>query len=523
MTAPPPPPPPGSRFNAVPSTKWDRRAEREDRRATKMAARQQRALTYQRMQAARRPSILGPLLLVGIGVAFLILETGTFQYGVLLLWLARWWPTVLLGSGLVLLVEWGIDTWVAGQNSPALPRRAIGGLGVLLLVLLTIAGLTATGLRHSAGWMRRNWNPDLADSWGLDQIFAQHTQIDQDLSAPMAAGGLLMVRNYKGDITISGDSPDNRVHVAVHQHLVAWRGEDLRSRRIHDRAFLKPNGSGLLLTAAGEGHDRTDLTIEVPHESGVEIDSETGQVTVSELHGPVNVVEHTGNIILTALTGTIHLSTRDDDAAVTGHSLSGDVTLDGRSGDLTFTDVTGSLALRGDFFGTTHLERINGPFHFHSSFTDFACASLPGELNIEGRSELQAKNVEGPLVLNTTDRNLVLSEVRRGATITDRNGSVTMTLAEPLAPLSVNTTAGAIDIRVPEKASFALSAETADGQVNNDLGLHPSGQDDHISLNAQVHRGGPTLLLRTTEGSINIHRKAEQSADDGEQANPDPN
>ena len=64
---------------------------------------------------------------------------------------------------------------------------------------------------------------------------------------------------------------------------------------------------------------------------------------------------------------------------------------------------------------------------------------------------------------------------------------------------------------MPETAAFTVAADTADGQVNNNLGLTSTQQDDRTSLNAVVLRGGPQIALHTSEGDITIHRGADQA------------
>ena len=156
--------------------------------------------------------------------------------------------------------------------------------------------------------------------------------------------------------------------------------------------------------------------------------------------------------------------------------------------------------------------------HFQSSFTDLACLGIPGELNVEGRSDLDATGIDGPITLHTTDRNITLSGVHRGATIEDRNGSVTLVLADPIGPVKTTTTNGAVDLRVPERAAFALSAVTTNGQISNDLGLSTTKQDDRTTLAGKVNTGGPELSLHTSDGDIRIH-KGNTVATEGEHAN----
>lgn len=517
---PPPPPPPFAPppWNAG-TAQWSRHAARDQRRAAALAAKQQKALLRAQMDAVRRRSLLGPLLLISLGILFLLVQLGRVQWNSALLWLGTWWPAVLVLAGIVLLTEWAYDTANAGNSGARTPRRSVGAGAVILLVALACVGASAAGLYNRSDWIERNWNPDLVSPWGLGQIFAQKSETQHDLAAPLAAGSLLTIRNYKGNITITGDSQDGQVHVSAHQRIWAWKNSELRSRQERDLPTLEREGSNLLLVANGEGADESDLTVEVPHEAALQVDPEHGDISVSELRGPVAIASHTGNIALTAVTGHISLSPNDDNATVSGHSLSGDITLDGRSGDLTFSDVTGPLTFHGDFFGTTHLERIAGPVHFQSSFTNFACASVSGELNVEGRSDLEGRGLDGPVVLTTSDRNLSLSGIKGSATIKNEKGSVTLSLVTPVAPVDVSTTDGSITVRTPEKGGFNLDAETSDGQINSNLGLTARKTEDKTNLSGKILSGGPNIRLRTTDGDISIHRgAAEANSGDGSQS-----
>lgn len=512
---PPPPPPPGPPPPFTTPPAWDKRAYRAQRRAAHLAVRQQRTLQRLQMRSARKRSIVGPVLLVSSGLFLLVTEAAHIQGNLLLFWLARWWPLLLLGAGLILAAEWAIDTRSVVQGQGPAARRTLGPIATILLVFATLTGVLAMGLQNSRDWLRGNWPAGFADSWSLDQLFAQHQETTRELSAPLPSGALLTVQNYRGDISVSGASPDGLVHISVHQRLEAMRQDQLQARERQDQPQLKRDGSGLQLLVPGSDRDRADLTIQVPHESALQIAGERGSLAISEVRGTITISDHSGDISLTGLTGPVQVSTQDDNGTITGHSLSGDLTVQGRGGDLSLSDVSGTIALHGDFFGTTHLERIRGPLHFQSSFTDLTCAGVPGDLTVEGRSELQGNDLDGPVILRTTDRNITLNGVRHGLTVTNRNGAVDVSVAEPLAPLSVTNTAGPIHLHVPEQAAFALSANTRNGNISNDLGLTPEKSDDDAMLTGHVKKGGPTFLLETSGGDITVeHLQKSATAED---------
>lgn len=517
MSTPPPPPAPPPPFSQQQKqTTWDRRTLREQRRAAALAARQQQRSQRMQMRAMRRQSLLGPLMLVSFGVLFLLIELGTLRGPRVLAWLAHWWPTLLLGAGLVLLAEWAADTWVAGKGSASLPRRTLGPGASFMLVIVAIVGISAMGLQHGSDWMRQNFGKDLPESWSLEPFLGQHLEFDRDLSASLDKGDILTVSAGHGSINVTGDSADGAVHVRIHERLVGWPGEDLRRREDSFRPTLAKEPGGLHLALAGQGRDRADITIQVPHESGLVLGDSRGDVNVSELRGPLKIGRHTGDIVLTGLTGRVEILAQDDNASITGHSLSGDISVSGRSGDLTFSDVTGTTSFQGDFFGTTHLERVKGSVHFQSSFTNLSCEGIPGELTIQGRSELQGDRLNGPVSLTTSDRDIELSGLTQGANVTNRNGSVSLSFVGPLGSTKVSTSDGSVTINVPDRSPMTLSASTSDGEIKNGFGLNATQEGDRSTLSGQLLHGGPAIELSTSNGDITIQssRGTQDAADD---------
>src|SRR5213078_2207139 len=93
------------------------------------------------MRPVRPPrSFAGPVVLILIGVFFLLGNLGILQWHNLGLWFAHYWPALLILWGIIKLVEYQ-------QASRSGARSAgIGAGGVILVVFLVIAGLTATSL-----------------------------------------------------------------------------------------------------------------------------------------------------------------------------------------------------------------------------------------------------------------------------------------------------------------------------------------------------------------------------------------
>lgn len=507
MSSYPPPPPP----NYPPG--WNRSAWKAQRR---MMQAQQRAYARQQhaeaklmraryraqVRAARRSSLIGPLLLITLGVVFLLTQMGFLSWPEVLIWFSLWWPAVLIAAGLLLVGEWAFARQRAADDGRLYGGPILGGGVVFLLILLASFGWSLRYMHAGNVWMDRYFG----SNW-LQQMGEMH-ESDDALSSPIAAGAPLVIHNPQGDVTITGSSQDGQVHVSVHKQVHSWKRSQTEQREDKLQPTFSQQNGQLILSVPSVDASSADLTVELPHDSPVMIDASHGDITVSEIRGAVTLTGGHGDLDLSAITGPVTLHTNYDDGSVTGHSVTGPVTLDGRCGDISFSDVSGSLTLRGDFFGTTHLEHVTGPIRFETSRTQLQMARLDGEFDVDSDSDLQASQVMGPFLLTTRNRNVTLDRVAGQVQITDRNGSVNVTHAPPMAAIQVQNEHGSVDIGVPSDASFTVDAQTRDGDIENDFGLHASESDSHPTLQGAVGHGGPALSLTTTDGDITVRKTA---------------
>jgi len=71
---------------------------------------------------------------------------------------------------------------------------------------------------------------------------------------------------------------------------------------------------------------------------------------------------------------------------------------------------------------------------------------------------------------------------------------------------SVRTKDGRVDVLVPDKLAADLDAETHDGHVTVDIPVEMAGQLGRSRLRGKLNGGGPTLRIRTGDGSIHVGR-----------------
>ncbi len=71
---------------------------------------------------------------------------------------------------------------------------------------------------------------------------------------------------------------------------------------------------------------------------------------------------------------------------------------------------------------------------------------------------------------------------------------------------SVRTKDGRVDVLVPDKLAADLDAETHGGHVTVDIPVEMAGQLGHSRVRGKLNGGGPTLRIRTGDGSIHVGR-----------------
>jgi DUF4097 and DUF4098 domain-containing protein YvlB len=497
-----PPPPPPAQYPPV----YDRNALRAQRQSLRAQAKaqqaQQRAMRYQlraQRRSLRRGSIVGPLIILGIGVMFLLAEVGKISWGQSLEWYGRWWPAVLIGAGLVLLLEWFIDQHRASEAGQV---RVLGGGVVFLLILLALAGLASRPVEYGLAWQDHTFGNRYHK---LDYLLGDRHDADSSMTSPIANATALVITNPHGDVTVTGSSSDGQVHVNLHTETYAWKDSDIERKTKDLQPTFSNDGGILKLNVNAVEGGQADLIITVPHSAPITVQADHGDVNVSEMAAPVTISANHGDVDVSAIESSVTLHMNDDDGGVTLHSIHGDTSVQGHSGDIDVSDVTGGLTLQGDFFGTTNLEHINGPVRFTTTRTQFSAARLDDVFNVD-KDSLNASELLGPVVLKTENKNITLDRIQGSADVSDRNGSIELTHAPPLNAISIQNQHGSVDLGLPGGVGFTLNAQTRNGDMENDFDLSPVTDNDVHTLRGRIGGGGPTVTIATTDGDVTVRK-----------------
>jgi hypothetical protein len=479
---------------------------KDQARAQRDMLRAQRDAYRYQYRSLRRSSILGPLVLITLGVIFLLVQTGHLQGYRLWEWYGRFWPFLLVGAGVIMLLEWAYDQYAQSDSTQPRYRRRVGGGVFTLLVLLAVTGVIFSGMRE--GGRTRLFNGLSINQDNLDEFLGDKHESDQSLTQSFPAGASLSVDNPRGDVTISGTSDDNQIHVAIHKEVYTRSDADADAKAQRLNPNINTSGNNVTLTIPSIDGGRADLTITVPAIASPTVTANHGDVKINSIKGAVNVTANHGDVELSAITGPITTRINNGGASFSAHSITGALTLEGHGHDTTLSDLSGPVTMTGEFFGDTHFEHIRGPIKFHTSRTDFQLARLDGDIEISSNSDLSATDALGPVTLTTRNRNINLERIGGDVSVTNHNGSVDVTSTPPLSNVTIENRNGSVAITVPERSSFAYQFDATNGDIQSDFSeiKIPDGGLQKKTVSGTEGSGGPLLRITTSQGDISLKK-----------------
>ena len=480
---------------------------KDQARAQRNQWRAQRCQWKAQHQALRRGSILGPLLLIGLGVIILLVHSGKLPHELLWKWYGQHWPLLLIAAGVVLLLEWSIDLLVHRNDANGAPipvRRGLGGGAALLLILLAIAGIAASG-KPDINWggLRRAMNLD-QDTRGWDPFLGAKHEDTQAATLPVAVGQAVSIDNARGDIAVAGTSDDGQMHIQYHRIVYAGSDSSVQDKlRSLDAQVVSTSGGISLAVPQVEGGS-VDMTVTMPPASALTIKAGGGDIAVSAMSAPLLLVSDHGDISVDGIAADVSARMSHGDFAA--KTVAGAVTVTGRTDDLSISGVGGAVSLDGDFFGDMQMERIRGNVHFHSTRTDLDLARLDGSLTFDS-GDLTASSVLGPLKIKTRSKDISLTQVAGDVRVEDINGDVSVSAAPPLGNVDIDNRHGAVIVTVPAQSSFTVQGSTSDGDVESDFSGLTLHSGNNGTLSGSVGGGGAVhIQIRNDKGDIALRK-----------------
>ena len=279
----------------------------------------------------------------------------------------------------------------------------------------------------------------------------------------------LELANAAGDVTISGSSDGKvRVHADIR---ASGFGFENPQRRLDDTVSNPPIEQKGDTIRIGKDVNRVRnlsiaYTIQVPHDTDVDVSVASGAQTIRNLRGPVKAqaasgsirVEHIDrDVQLNTMSGTVSASDVGSDVHVS--SASGSVRIANVKGDVRIRALAGAIQISNPG-GRVEADTASGTVEIHGASSDVKAHAASGRVSVQGNPGADCY-------------------------------------------WELKTVSGGIQLIVPPSANFHLSAEAVSGEIRTDIPIMIEEQGKH-TLRARLGNGGARAEVHTVSGEIRV-------------------
>ena len=389
------------------------------------------------MSRRHRPSLLGALLWIGIGVAVLLYNLNVIPN----LWsmVSRYWPILLILLGLGKVIDYY-------RHKEGVSIRAGEIVGIVLLLLI---GTAITRVYNSRiGEVFR----DIPFTIGGTSVqpgewLGTSYTYSQEATYPLAAPTPLRFENAYGLVTI-GPGSDREVRVQLRK--VVFHKEESRAKEIANEIRLEAGPEGRAEVAPGKveaeppsaagtaafvvrtNRDalsskdyrfRTDMEIFVPKKSHVLVRNSYGEVRVANLDGKQDLSTTHKPIDVRDCTGEFLVSNRYAESRLT--NLTGNVTVDAR-GRVALESIKGNVDVR-DEYSPVEIRDVEGSVKVTNTESSIRIAKVTKPVIIDARgTQVTVEDLSDTLKIATSHRRVRITDAASNVSLESRYASVTM-------------------------------------------------------------------------------------------------
>ncbi len=444
----------------------------------------------------RPRSIAGPLILVGIGVAFLLNNLGQDVPIWSLVW--DYWPLLLVFLGVIGLIE---VLYHFGRGGSAPPRPLAGG-GILWLVVM-VAFFSWLGHRH-------NIRIGPFTNGGVNLLGSDY---QFDVNATGASQGVVRVvlDNINGNLSLKGEEGGD-VKVSGRRTIRSFSRNDADRANQQSSVHVDRQGDLLVIRADDSNSGSrmlsvtTDLDITLPRNVDLEARGRSGDLTIDDMGGSVAVISGRGDVRLSNIGKNVKIESSRN-GLIRASGVKGSIDLQGRGGDIQIDNVHGEVTVNGEYSGNLEFRALAKPLHFQSQRSDLHVEQIPGSLTLD-LGELKADNLVGPVRLKSRSKDVHMTDVSNSLELDLDQGDVEVIQTKmPIPRLDLRSRKGDISLTLPENSSFDLEGQTRQGDITNDLGdaLKVEQEGRGGSIKGRVGNG-PPVRLNTERGSLTIRK-----------------
>lgn len=447
----------------------------------------------------RRGSVIGPLILIGLGVLFLFRN----------LWpdiplvdlISRFWPFLLIAWGAIRLVE--ILFWAMTRRP--LPRNGVSGGEWALIFVICIVGATMYTAHNAPSWFPsgRAWRRvvvNMGESY--DYTLAP-------VEKPCQKNCRVILESFRGNAKITG-TKDSTVKASGQQTMRSFQQSDADAANRQTPLELIQQGDQIIVrTNQDKVSDRVqpnaDLDIFVPEGSSIEAHGRYGDFDIQGVNGNVNIDSDNAGVRLENIGGNVQIDTRASDT-IRAVDVKGSVQLKGHGDDLELQNIGGPVNVSALYVGEVQLTNLAQPVHWEDSLVSGSFEKLPGQVRVT-RGDWTGNNIIGPIRMRAHSSDVQMSNFTQSLDLTLDRGDIDLKPGKSVPRMEVHTHSGDIDLALPAGAKFDLRASTDHGDASNDYG-EPLREDSsgHGATITGSTGSGPEIHLDTGRGSITVSK-----------------
>lgn len=430
------------------------------------------------MSIRHRPSLLGALLWIGLGILFLLQNFGIGpNFWVLA---GRYWPVLLILLGLGKVIDYYFK-----KDAFSIRIGEIIGICVLILIGTSITSISET----QVGRFVRELPIEIGDysvrpgQWiGESHTFTEEASVALEQSMP------IRIENSYGTVSVSPGS-DREVRVRL-KKVVYGKGSQAKDFASKIRIEAGPGAGAGAATAdkpeaeplkktedswfvvrtnresldTRENLINTDMEVLVPKNSQLEIRNAFGEIRAANIEGPMELSTTHRPLDIRDCTGPFTLSNRYGETRLT--NLKGNVTLTGR-GKIYLENIKGDVNVTNEY-SPLEISNVDGKVAVSITENSVRVEKVTGPVTIEARgARVNVDNLKDSLRLTVSHQGADISGVAGGVVIESRFANLSLKDIGGNAEIQSNSD----NVRADEiKGSLKLKGRASGVRVHRILG-----------------------------------------------------
>jgi len=453
--------------------------------------------------AQPRSHIFSGLLLILIGGVFLL---SRFDPALGIGHLFRvYWPVLLILWGVAKLIDY-VAAQSAGRSRPPL---LTGGEAALLILIAFIA----------SGFVFHDWIRDRYPDFDFEMppFHQSYTQTRDLPPQTIPAGAHVDIETGRGDIVVTGsDGPALSVHAV---ESASGRSESAARDLMKGVDVVLEQTAGVYrVHPVQQDHSRwavgVELNVIVPKTASVTASSSHGDIRITGIGGNVEIRSQSGDVEVRDAGSDVAIEMQKGDAQIA--RVAGNLRITGRANlldvanvSMDISDVSGDATLDGPFIGTLRMRNVAKAIQCTTPWATLATNKLAGRIEVDA-GDMSISDFGGPTRITARAKDINLQNAAGGLDVSNRYGDISVSYAAPpREEINITSDSGNINLTLPSKSSFEISAVSRSGDVESDFqnaSLKPSRDGETSRFIGKFGAVGPTISIATNYGTIRLRK-----------------